>query len=114
MSKGRLLTTNLRRAAVFVIQDIPVYVRIYREIALSEVQIGEGFHTHIAPTDRQLTGRDLGDVLGQTGPQMNIMNAPLNQDVTVEDIVWTSDQRFRVIAIDDLPHGKQVLMRQLQ
>ena len=114
MSKGRLQNRPMRRATMFVIEDNPSYVRIYREIDMKEVQIGQGFHTHIAPTDRQLTGRDIETVMGHSGPQMNVMNAPLHEDIEKDDIAWTGDQRYRIIALDKMPHALQVLMRQLQ
>lgn len=117
MSKGRVPTHVTRRAAMFVVQEAPIFIEVFREVNNQEVKIGRGFHTNVSNADRQITGRDLQTVFGSTGPQAMVMHVPYGQDIQPQDIVWTKGDvrlRYRVLAIDEHPQGLQVAIRQLQ
>ena len=113
-SSSRLPKGLMRATARKITEDNVVFVIVYREIAGTPTVVCR-VHTHIAPTDRQLSGRDLQYVMGDSSPQYNVMRVGEHVDIELDDTAWTSQQRYRVIAVDsDLAGGKQVLMRQLQ
>lgn len=113
MTSSRLPTTLMGSVSRRVIEDNVSFVTVYREVAGSETIICR-LHAHIAATDRQLSGRDLQYVMGDSSPQYNVMTVGKNEDVELDDTVWSEDRRYRIIAIDVHVHDKQVLMRQLQ
>lgn len=114
MASSRLPKPLMRAIARRVIEDNVVFITIRREINGSPTIVCR-LHVHIAPTDRQLSGRDLQYVMGDSSPQYNVMHVGTHEDIELDDTAWTEAHRYRVIAIDDdFAGGKQILMRQLQ
>lgn len=114
MTSSRLNKPLMRATSRRVIEDNVVFITIYREVNGAQTVVCR-LHSHIAPTDRQLSGRDLQYVIGDSSPQYNVMHVGTHEDIELNDTAWTEARRYRVIAIDDdFAGGKQVLMRQLQ
>ena len=114
MASSRLNKPLMRATSRRVIEDNVVFVTVYREISGTPTIVCR-VHSHIAPTDRQLSGRDLQYVMGDSSPQYNVMHVGDYDDIELDDTAWTDVRRYRVIAVDsDLAGGKQILMRQLQ
>ena len=114
MASSRLPKPLMRATSRRVTEDNVVFVTINREINGTPTVVCR-VHSHIAPTDRQLSGRDLQYVMGDSSPQYNVMHVGDHDDIKLDDTAWTDVRRYRVIAVDpDLAGGKQILMRQLQ
>lgn len=72
------------------------------------------FSGRIAPAAGGVSGRDRQTLPGSVSPQYYVMEVDSTWDVVPGDEAWTKSARYRVVAVDPVPHHQQVLMQLLQ
>lgn len=110
---GKLSARILAPGASVMIADAYEFVQVYRTVDGAETRVA-GFNTRIAAGSRTISGRDSPSVKGASSPQYSVMFAPRNSGLKPDDDAWSGASRFRVVSIDPMPHGLQVLLLNLQ
>lgn len=113
MSNSRLPRSIMVHTSSVIAEDNWCTVEVWRGDAGAEVRLAT-VRTRIAPTSRAVAGRDLSSVQGGVSPQYNVMVVPAHIPVQSGDDVWRARDRFRVVSVDRVPHGLQVIMQVLQ
>ncbi len=111
---GRLARPGiLDRGSAAMRADLYETVTTRRAVAGIETRVST-FQARIAATSASAAGRDALSVPGNAAARMFVALAPRWADVEKDDELWSGVTRYRVIAVDDYPHGRQALIQEIQ
>lgn len=106
---SRLGRGRMRYVSDRIVDDNFTTVKIWRDGSKIAT-----LRTRIAPTTRGTAGRDRRPVQGDVSPQTYVMAVPKGTTVQSGDDVWAGSDRYRVVSVDRVPQGRQVIMERLQ
>jgi len=113
MSHSILPLKTMRQTSAVITLDHFQRIELWRGATGAEVQTYV-FSGRIAPAAGGVSGRDERPLPGDVSPQYYVMEIDASWDVVPGDEAWTGAARYRVVAVDPLPHHQQVLMELLQ
>lgn len=117
MSHSRLPIGRMRITTRQITRDHYRRIVVWRGQTGSEVRVVE-FEGRIAPVSRGTSGRDVRRVQGDSSPQQYVVAVEAAWGIVKGDEMWADadggPQRYRVVAVDSLPHGQQAILEFLQ
>ena len=103
----------LDRARLQMLRDKYVNAQIWRRDGGEDLLVAD-FTTRIAATTTADAGRDSQPIAGNAADRFFVALAPRYSGALKDDEVWVGDQRYRVVAADEYPHGLQLLIKEIQ
>ena len=103
----------MRQTEKVIARDHFVKIELWRGTAGAETRL-HTWQGRIALASGGISGRDVKTLPGDVSPNHYVMAVNSAWDVRPGDEAWTATARYRVVAVDPLPHSKQVLMELLQ
>lgn len=113
MSPSILPLRAMRQTDGAIARDHFVMIALWRGDAGAEAQLYK-WRGRIAAASGGTSGRDVKTLPGNVSPNHYVMMVNSEWDVRPGDEAWTATARYRAVAVDALPHVKQVLMELLQ
>lgn len=113
MSHSVLPIGAMRQTSAVIGLDHFQRIELWRGATGAEVR-NYVFSGRVAPAAGGIAGRDEQTLPGDVSPQYYVMEINPEWDVIPGDEAWTGAARYRVVAVDPVPHHQQVLMQLLQ
>jgi len=113
MANGFLHGLRLARDVQHMVRDSFLTVVVLRPVSGSDERVA-CFQTRIAQATSAIALRDKRPLQGDAPDQHYVMPVPDASDVKNGDTVWAGDDRYRVIAVDGLPPGRQAILEGIQ